>query len=634
MNLIEAYKLIEEDKPIEAYEALSSIIDDKKEGLDARYARAMLDIFKLKKYIETTIDDLLYFINKKTKYHDISYSFLTLVYDELEMNDEVIKYGKLAFKYNCPFKNEVLFALSRALANTGKIGNLEDALTLINTCLDSTEDDNILDYLVCKSDILITLDRFTEAKETIDKIVIDFGHSGITYYLNARLNLKEYQKNENKDSLDDCINNANICLQYENNDYSTKTILIEAYTLNKDYDKALELIDSLKNETNEEDIVMEKLKIYDSSKDYKAGLSLIDDYLSKNEKQSWKVLYMKGVFLYDQNSDNINETLKLYKESYKLFPTSGIMVDIHNINMSLNNEMDTFNFINETLNIANEKGFSYFTLAEIAYRLNFDYDEIRKYYYKAYVHGYLTESEYLDSVCNYTKDPKELNKVIKKMEKSSLNSKFAWTRRKLAIRYIYKEDGYKQNLKKAKQIIESCLKDFGNDACTLSLYGICLLLMKDYDNAYKYILKSYEILKQISKPECYCAYGYLSYLYLIGYGTEKNEELAKEIILDATAKEPIFTCSHIVSLYVYFYLNGDSRFDGNIARQMLENNYPFYRYDISRLVLLSQVVKKQNYESKKLDELLKDIKYYSKEDLKYYNENINKVVSLPFWRNI
>ena len=52
MNLIEAYKLIEEDKPLEAYEALSSIIDDKKEGLDARYARTMLDIFKLKKYIE------------------------------------------------------------------------------------------------------------------------------------------------------------------------------------------------------------------------------------------------------------------------------------------------------------------------------------------------------------------------------------------------------------------------------------------------------------------------------------------------------------------------------------------------------------------------------------------------------
>ncbi len=635
MNINEAYKLIEDDKTIEAYEALSGMIDDKNSGDDARYARTMIDIFKLKSNLETTIEDLKYFTEHKTKYHDIAYSFLTLVYDELEYTDEVIKYGKMAIKYHSPFKNEVYFALSRALASTNKTGNLEDALILINTCLSRNEDDNILDYLVCKGDILISLNKFEEVIEVIDKIVLDFGHSGVSYYLKARTALKEYLQTKNKVLLSECINNATICLQYDSDDYPTKTILIEAYTFNGEYDKAFELIETLKNTETEEEIIMEKLKVYDEAKMYYEALDLIDKYLSdEKNKKSWKILYMKGVFLCNIDIDKLPETLSLYKEAYKIFSTNGILMDIHNININLNNEIDTFNFIKETLEIAEDKGFSYFTLGEIAYRLNYSYDEIREYYYLSYHFNYLTKSEFIDSVCNYTENPNELNKIIKKQEKKSLNSKFAWTRRKLAIRYIYKEDGYKQNLKKAKEIIESCLKDFGDDACTLSLYGICLLLSKDYNGAFYNITKSYDILKNISNPECYCAYGYLAYLHLMGYGTPENEDLAKEIILDAMNKEPIYTCSHIAFLYTYFYLKGDERFTYEKTINVLENNYPYYRYDISRIVMLSQVVNKSNIKSDKLNELLEDLNCYTKEDLKYYKKNINKEVSLPHWRNI
>ena len=67
MDLIEAYKLVEEEKLEEAYDAFTSLLDDKKQGIDARYSRSMIDISRLKTHLEDTIDDLKYFIDKKTK---------------------------------------------------------------------------------------------------------------------------------------------------------------------------------------------------------------------------------------------------------------------------------------------------------------------------------------------------------------------------------------------------------------------------------------------------------------------------------------------------------------------------------------------------------------------------------------
>lgn len=92
-DIIKAFQLVEEEKYKEAYEAFSNLINDKALENDARYSRAMIDISRLKEHFENTINDLKELINKKTKYAKISYSFLTLVYDELDMIDEVIKYG-------------------------------------------------------------------------------------------------------------------------------------------------------------------------------------------------------------------------------------------------------------------------------------------------------------------------------------------------------------------------------------------------------------------------------------------------------------------------------------------------------------------------------------------------------------
>lgn len=632
MDLIEAYKLVEEEKLEEAYDAFTSLLDDKKQGIDARYSRSMIDISRLKTHLDDTIDDLKYFIDKKTKYKQIAYTFLALVYDELDNIKESIYYSRLALKNNSPFPSEVMFTLARALAREGKNGDLTEALELINKCLLDEENDNTLDYLVCKCDILTSLQKFTDAKEVTNKILTDFGYSGIYYYLKARISLKEYNKTENKCLLKDAINDATICLQYEENDFATKTILIEAYTHSEEFDKAIETIDSLKDEVSLEDFTMEKLKVYETKKDYDTGLNLIEEFLKIEE--SWKMYYMKGYLLYNKDKANIKEMLINYKKAYSLFPSSGILLDILNINTLLKDEQDSYDFLKNNLNNKEELGFIYFLLAEVSYKLNKSYDETRNNYYLAYRYGYLSESEYLDSVCNYTENRKELNKVLKKKEKEAIKANFAWTRRKLAIRYLYAEDGYKQNLKKARTIIESCLKDFKEDPCTLSLHGICMHHQKEDLLAYKQIKKSYELIKTIENPECYCSYGYYAYFNIEGFGTTKDINLAKEIILEAIKKEPVYTCSHIAYLYTYFYLTNDEKFNKDVALNLLENNYPYYRYDISRIVLLSQLTKKLNIKSNKLNELLKDINKYSKEEIKYFNENINKEYSLPYWKNI
>ena len=45
---------------------MSTAVDDKKCGVDARYSRAMIDISRLKKHLEDSIEDFIYFITNKT----------------------------------------------------------------------------------------------------------------------------------------------------------------------------------------------------------------------------------------------------------------------------------------------------------------------------------------------------------------------------------------------------------------------------------------------------------------------------------------------------------------------------------------------------------------------------------------
>lgn len=629
-DIIQAFQLVEEEKYQEAYDAFSKLVSDKVVEYDARYSRAMIDISRLKTHFQDTISDLKKLISKKTKYAKVSYSFLTLVYDELNKIDEVIEYGELAIVNNSPFVNDIYFALARAYARRGNEGDLTKGLKMINQCLDDNESTEEIDYLVCKIDILISLVKFAEAEKTIRHLVSRFGYSGVVYYLKARLAINKYYQTEEILLIDEVIDNAKICLQYEEQDFLAKTLLIESYTIKKEYQTALEIIDSMQTDDNEEDILMEKVKVYDDAKAYQKALDLITPYLK--DHKSWKLKYMEGALLLDIDEQNLEKTLDCFKEAYALFKNHGIMQDIIRINRMLKKEEDNYQFLHSILKEQDE-GIVYFNLADVALRINRPYDEIISYYQKSYEKGYIDEIEYYDSVCNYINSFK-INKMIKKNENKALKSESIWSKRKVAIRYIYQENGYRQNLKKGKKIIAKCLTEFGDDPCTLSLYARSLDLLNNKKLAFEYYQKAYHTISKITEPDCDCAYGYYAYAKIKGIATDIDLEEAKNIILKTIEQSGKYTCSHIVYLYAYFYLLNDERFSGEIAKEMLEGNYPFYRYEISRIVLLSQVINKLKRKSDKLTELLQELNQYDKNELRYYNENITKEVSLPYWKNI
>lgn len=630
-KLLDAFSLLENEKLEEAYEAFTNILDERKIGVDARYSRAMLDISKLKKYTENTIEDLLYLIDKKTKYKDVSYSFLTFVYDDMQNVQNIIKYAKLALKHNSPFSAEINFALARALVRYSTTSHLNEALNAINESLKYESSEEYMDFLICKVDILISLNRFEEAEESIDKLIREYSYGAVTYYLKARLALAKYFDTKDINLLDDAVRNAIVCLEYDSDQYMVKIMLIEAYTIQKEFNKALEVIDSMKTSDNEEDIILEKIKVYDAAREYENALKLVKEYLQKND--SWKLKYMEGALSVDSDESNASYCIKCFKEAYEMSNKSDIIYDIIKLNRRINNEQDTFDFIKSIIKKQVDLGFLYFNLADIAIRLSHSYDEIINYYTLSYEDGFLDDQEYYNAICNYTKDPNQYNKEIKKLEKINLKTKDAWSFRKTAIRYIYKEDGYKQNLNKAYELLLKC-KNTLNDSCTNAILGRTLELKKKTDMAFRYYESGYNIIKLEEYPECTCAYGYYAHAYFNGIGCKKNENLAEEIILEAIEKEPRYTCSHIAYYYAYFFLKGNPKFDGETAQRLLENNYPFYRHDISRIVLLSQIVKRRNSKSHKLKELLSEISFYSKEDIKYFNEHINSDISLPFWRNV
>ncbi len=121
-----------------------------------------------------------------------------------------------------------------------------------------------------------------------------------------------------------------------------------------------------------------------------------------------------------------------------------------------------------------------------------------------------------------------------------------------------------------------------------------------------------------------------------GIGTSKNADQAKEIILDAIQKSDKLSSSHVVYYYDYFALQNDERFSKEKAYELLTFDYPFYRFDISRVVFLTQICKSLNRTSERLEELEEylNMPYYNKEELEYYEENKNQIVSLPYWKNI
>lgn len=631
---------ISNKNPKVAYQMLSELVEKMKVNpkqtmlADIIYTRATLDISQIREHHQQSIDDFTYLIAQKTKYVQESHGFLALLYDSISEIDQVILHGTQALKKNCTFENDVKFALARAYARKEDEESFQKSLYYIQDCIDHlNEFDDEMQLRICKIDVLISLERLDEAEKEINQFRVDFSQTGMTYYLRARLAMQAYKKDTSKTYyLDDVISNASIYLQYEENDDLTKLMMVEAYTLKKSYSQAFELLDGMENSENQEYILLEKTKVYEALEEYNEGILIMNQYLSMHE--SWKIYYIKGVFhkLRGEQGDLI-QAKESFLKAYTISEISSILTDIIEVNHELGLDEDTYQLLCSIVEKAVDGGL-YYILADIAFKLGKSYDEILGYYQKAFEYGYLNELEYLDIISDYSLLDKHQRKKIKKYSKVKIASLPRWAKRKMAVRFMYGENGIKQNLKKAQQLLEMEAQD-NMSSCVLALLGRNLELMKNEKEAFVFYQKAYQQIVDEDHPNCDCAYGYLAHAYLEGKGVQQDIEVAKQIILSAVEKVGTGCCSHTAYYYAYFYLSGDERFTTEMAMALLESNYPFYRYDVSRAVLLKQVSTKSGYKSQKLEEIESEIIVaLPKQELRYYLTQKNQTSSLPYWKNV
>ncbi len=634
----EGLQLVKEEKFIEAYSLLTNILEKsqslgEKILIEIKYLRANIDISHLSSHFEETLSDYEYLVKKKTKYYSEACTMLTLMYDIAADYESVIVYGEEALKLNTTYTAGIHLALARAYSFFDDEYKLERGLHFINLFIDEIEEDieeDMVSVLSVKINILISLALFDDAEKELNKMAIHTSGSWQYYYLYSRLYFRKYNlNNEDETLLDKAIDNAKLALQYEDDIEEVKSIISNCYYMKKDYQNAIKY---LKMQDETESNIIDQVRIYNDWEHFQDSIDLIQQSIEKYP--TWRLYLLLGSSY--QSLENFEEARNAYIEAFHISKIPTILGSVTEVDRIQKNDERSFQFLLKELEDTNNPTAQIqLRLGEIALRVGKSYDEMLDYFKKAYENGAISELEYLDYICDYGPNISEISKKIKKnIKKNKLVSYYS--KRKQAIRYLYGENGFKQNLKKSLNLIKECMEEYSDDSCDYALLGRFYELSNAYSLALENYQKAYELIKDDDYPGCDCAYGYYAHALLNEIGTNKNVDYAKKIILDAIRKSNTFSCSHVVYYYAYFALQNDERFSKEKAYELLTFDYPFYRFDISRVVSLTQICKSLNRSSLKLEELKKYLNktYYNKEELEYYDANKDQIASLPYWKNI
>ena len=642
-DLSRGIALSEEGNYEEAYQFFDDVIKEEPRNIDAIYFRSFIDFFHLKKNILLTYQDFKYLIDKKTKFYDVILPLLVIVCDDLGLTAEVIKYGHIAIKMDTPYLLDMKSILIKALRQTNEPNNQIEALALIDSILESDEDVPFEMYLQ-KVDIQIKFHDLEGAEKSIEKMFTVFPPNGNMYYMKGKLLLSTSAATKDKELVEDAKRAFEISLQFDPKLNGSRLLLAETYALEKNIDKALEIIDGftvlLDKETTEEekkifeaDLIVEKIKICEVAGAWEKGLEICTDYLETSE--SWKVYYSLG---YIQNviatsKEELiiakNNILKAYDMQKDLF----FIPDIVTLNIILKEFEENDKLINDAINDNPENGLLYYLLADNTMRIDYDYEKIYRCYENALKYGYLDQASFVCHTSFLVENPK---KLCSKNHKLLLNNpaQTVWEKRKSGIRYLFGECGFKQNIPLANQILKQCNELEPNEPCILTIYGRSEEFLGNTTLAFECYQKAYEIYKKEVNMTCNCANGYLAYAYLNGVGTDVNKEKAKELILEAMEKEEGLSACINIYHYAYLALLEEDGFDKNKALEYLSSNFPFDRYDITRALLTNKLCNKLNIEEKySQNDIKKILKNLNKEYSKYYKLNKDKDVVYPYYKS-
>lgn len=618
-----------------AYDELSELIEKNDNDYMALCYRGIIDFLYLKAHQLQTIKDFQKLVDHKTEFAKQVIPYLGLLYSMTSQNEQAIKYCEAALKEETAFQLDLYFALARAYYNMQDINSLYLANKYINKCLEM-EPEEVQDFHVCKIDILISLGEFDEAKKLIDDVYTNFGASFIVYYLKGYLYSEMAKANDNNsEMIMESLNNLTIALQYEENNLPTIMLKIENYVYLGKTDEALKILETVKSEFAEDEYLVEVVKIYEDSNQDEYIIKLCRDYLVDHD--SWRIQYSLAFFLSKKaNLENeIAEVLQLYEKAYQSNPALFIFNEIYRINFIMKNDQANLDYINQALETYTDDGRLYYLKGETMQRLNYLYDDCIIPFSKSYELGYLDELRYLTIILPLVPKPRVLYKHLQKYRKMDYQTINVWMRRKMAIRYLYGEEGYPQNFSIAKTLLESCLKEEPEESCLLSTYGRYLELAEQNGKAaFETYQKAFQEYEKEFMPTCNCPLGYIAHCYLQGIGVETNEVKAQEIILQAVTSHDWLSSSTVLYLYSYFAMKNIPGFDLKQAQKYLLGSNSFYRYEITRAMMLKIIDEKLGEDSTLSKQMIKDALIYGdKINKKYYNKNKKLDIIYPAFNN-
>lgn len=626
-----------------AYNYFNDIISNDQKNHEARYYRAFIDFFHFRKNFMQDYTDFKLLVDKKTNFKELALPLLVILAEELRFKSDAIKYARLSLKFDNPYITEMKNILVKELVLTKEYNNIVEALAIIDSIIENDEDVTIDNYMQ-KVEVQINFNDFDGAENTLQKAFTKFSANEHLYYSKGRLAFKLYSVKNDESFLEDAISAFSIALQYEPTFNNARLHLAECYALEDNLEMALKTIDEFRNSIGENlsdeekvhleaDLVVEKVKICELMKKWDEALVICNDYLSKYEH--WKVYYTLG---YVQNvtsltkEDLMRATSNLLK-SYQLNKDTMFLPDLISTFTILKEFNKNDELIRNALLDEPDNGLLYYLLAENDARYNYDYDSIIANYKKAYDLGYMDLSSYVTHISFLDENPLEL---AKKYHKVLLEEKLdsVWDIRRMGIRYLFGEFGFKENLNVAYKYLHEAYQKEPTEPCILTIYARCLEFLGKKEEAFVLYEQAYNYYKESIHITCNCACGYLAYAYLKGIGTNVNLEKAKELILEAINKDLGLSSSIVIYLYSYLALLGEDDFSLNDALEYLSSNFPFDRYDIVRIMFINKILKKLGLEERYLEKDIKNcLKNQIKDYSKYYKENKDKDVIFPYYKN-
>lgn len=629
---MEAIDTLKNGEYEEAYKKFSRIYENDKNDYLALFYRAVTAFTHFPSKIEQTINDFerLIAINSPFKYQSMAY--LVMIYCNNEA-EKAIKYADEAIKHNPELYIDLNFALSRAYFEYGDDASLRKSLEYIDKCIEKDEGETS-DFYICKVEILITLGKFEQAEEILDLVYTKFGGSLNYYYLTAKLKIAIYNKINDASFLDQALSDLALANQYEENNCSVVLLKVEIYALKKEKEKALKELEKAKEFFDDDSYLVEQFKIYEELGEDDIIVKIAYEYLKEHE--SWRIYYSLGFFLAKTAKSliEIEELKSVYLKAYNLNKEIFIFDEIYRLNFILSCDYENLELLEDLIKLHPEDGRLRFLLGETKHRLNYNYDDVLNEFNASYELKYLDEFKYLTLIMPLTIEPKKTAKKLKKYQKKDFHPSDIWLLRKLGIMYLYGEDGFKQMPNFAESILEYCNNIVTEEACMKTALGRAHELNHSSMAAFKCYEEAYQAELAEALPVCNCANGYLAHAYINGIGTNVDEEKAKKLILEGISFLKEKSSNIVIYLYAYFALKGDKRFSLSTALSYLETKYPFYRYEISRAIMINIIRKKLSLSTKNSQEYIKlCLKQGNKTVKKYYNENKNKDLIYPLFNN-